>query len=120
MRQPLGSSLANGAGQDLVYDHAAQALGTGSLPTFEGFSGEQVARAFREPFPGLNPDPRWLEEFKGRVARLSNGTARLLDGNPDEFVFRPKGPVVYLVLERAGMRQRLLVLPTANPIVFDS
>lgn len=104
---------------DAVYEHAAAALAEGRLPTFAGLSGERVARAFLAAFPGLAPEPDWLEEFKGRVARLSNGTSTLRDADPAEFVFRPKGPAALLVLERPGERRRVVLMPAAEPIVFD-
>ncbi|SFE82429.1 peptidoglycan-binding domain-containing protein [Blastococcus tunisiensis] len=114
----LTAGVAGGS-HDEVYEHAAAALAEGRVPTFAGLSGEQVARAFLAAFPGLNPAPAWLEEFTDRVHRLSGGTSSLREGDPAEFEFRPKGPAALLVLERPGEQRRVVIMPAAQPIVFD-
>ncbi len=104
----------------IVYDHAIDALAQNRLPDYSTFDASVVAKAFANGFDGFSPKPDWLDELKTGVLRRSGFRVRLEEADISEFRERVKGPAAYLALIHGADRSRLRLVPgVKTPFTID-
>lgn len=107
-----------------LYDRAARALAKMELPDFSDVTDSDIHSAFRllwtgkEPILKLNID--WLNNFREKVYKYSNGKVTLLDANMSEFhaIVRGSGGYFKLINKESGEVKRL-ILPPGGSFVLD-
>ena len=99
-----------------LYERAARDLAQMKCPDFSDVDGEIVCNAFLKVFSGLLPRKEWLEAFKKKVSRFSNG--KVVIKEDDSPTVGALGPAAYLLLVSNEKTIKFIFGPYKRPFEF--